>query len=129
MLYILCFSLFEVSQARRARHRAPLPQAAPSHKQTFSMRPARNCFCKTKQQSNITLHLNYGSCYTTWLKPATLKIPSLRGYGHKPEHCTHVFAAMCRTFEDAPTCEVTRNEQNTGPNCNVLGTGTTIICI
>lgn len=59
-----------------------LPQA-----NAFSMNPGlrTQICCKTKQQSNITLHLNYGSCYTTWLKPATLKISSLRGYGHKPE--------------------------------------------
>ena len=33
LLYILCFPLFEVSQARCARHRAPQAQAVPSHKQ------------------------------------------------------------------------------------------------
>jgi hypothetical protein len=27
------------------------------------------------------------------------------------KHCTHVFSGMCRTFEEAPTCEATCNEQ------------------
>lgn len=78
-LVLLCFWLLEVSQAGCTRHRAPLAQAAPSQVNTAVM----DGYTKRgphwlRLWTQRSLGLN--RCYT-WLKPAKLKLPSLRGYG------------------------------------------------
>lgn len=49
--------------------------------------------------------LNCGSCYTTWLKPAKLRIPSLRGLPHKRQPNMQHGTSEDKETEDMRICQ------------------------
>lgn len=53
---------------------------------------------------NENSRLNCGSCYTTWLKPAKLRIPSLRGLPHKRQPNIQHGTSECRATEEKIIC-------------------------